>query len=375
MEIKKVQATPLKIPVNFEDLGVDHKSFNNVTHVEVETDTGLLGYGLTSITQSRPVAEAINSVLGPAIIGMDPTLHERVWEKLYWTATPWAQSGYASHAISAIDLALWDIKGRDQNLPVWRLLGGAHTSIPIYATCGFSFMSNHEVVEVVKRVVEKGFTGVKLQVGRPGLDYKGKPPTLAQLIKDDIKRVTEIREAVGPDVEIAVDSACRLDYVSALKLCEGLEELNISFFEEPIVQNDVNLLAKLRQKTSIPLSAGQNEGLAYRFRDFLVSQAVDVIQPNVIITGGITQCLRIAGMASAFNVLISNGGGAPLHNGHFQAGVTNGTAVEYQYNAVAACDVLYGVKPVHENGCMVLSEDPGFGLQPKEEVIKYAADV
>ena len=375
MEIKKVQATPLKIPVNFEDLGVDHKSFNNVTHVEVETDTGLSGYGLTSITQSRPVAEAINSVLGPAIMGMDPTLHERVWDKLYWTATPWAQSGYASHAISAIDLALWDIKGRDQNLPVWRLLGGAHTSIPIYATCGFSFLSNREVVEVVERVVEKGFTGVKLQVGRPGLDYKGKAPGLTQLIKDDIKRVTDIREAVGPDVEIAVDSACRLDYVSALKLCEGLEELNISFFEEPIVQNDVNLLAKLRQKTSIPLSAGQNEGLAYRFRDFLVSQAVDVIQPNVIITGGVTQCLRIAGMASAFNVQISNGGGAPLHNGHFQAGVMNGTAVEYQYNSVAACDVLYGVKPVHKNGWMVLSEDPGFGLQPNEEVIKYAADV
>ena len=375
MKIKNVQATPLKIPVNFEDLGVDHKSFNNVTHVEVETDNGLLGYGLTSITQSRPVAEVINSVLGPAIIGMDPTLHERVWDRLYWTATPWGQSGYASHAISAIDLALWDIKGRQQNLPVWRLLGGAHTNIPIYATCGFSFMSNSEVIEVVGRVIEKGFTGVKLQVGRPGLDYKGKSPSLNQLIKDDIKRVRDIREAVGPAVEIAVDAACRLDYVSALKLCEGLKDLNISFFEEPIAQNDVNLLAKLRQKTSIPLSAGQNEGLSYRFRDFLVSQAVDIIQPNVIITGGVTQCLRIAGMASAFNVLISNGGGAPLHNGHFQAGVTNGTSVEYQYNAVAACDVLYGVKPVHENGYMVLGEEPGFGLQPKEEVIKYAADL
>ena len=78
MKIKKVQATPLKIPVNFEDLGVDHKSFNNVTHVEIETDNWLLGYGLTSITQSRPVAEVINSVLGPAIIGMDPILHERL---------------------------------------------------------------------------------------------------------------------------------------------------------------------------------------------------------------------------------------------------------------------------------------------------------
>ena len=374
MEIIKVQASPLKIPVNFEELGVDHRSINHITHVEIETDSGIFGYGLTSITQSRPVAEAINSVLGPSIIGMDPTLSESIWNKLYWTATPWAQSGYASHAISAIDLAIWDIKGKTQSLPIWRLLGGAHTSVPIYATCGFSFMSNSEMVEVVGRVVDKGFTGVKLQVGRPGLDYKGLAPDLNSLIKSDINRIKNIRESIGPGIEIAVDAACRLDYVSALKLCQGLEEFDISFFEEPIAQNDVGLLAKLRQKTNIPLTAGQNEGLAYRFRDLLVSQAVDIVQPNIIITGGLSQCLKIAGMASAFNVQISNGGGAPLHNVHFQAGVSNGTAVEYQYNAVAACNVLYGVKPVHENGCMILPEKPGFGLTPNRDIVRDTID-
>ena len=106
----------------------------------------------------------------------------------------------------------------------------------------------------------------------------------------------------------------------------------------------------------------------------LVSQAVDIVQPNIIITGGLSQCLKIAGMASAFNVQISNGGGAPLHNVHFQAGVSNGTAVEYQYNAVAACDILYGEKPVHKNGCMILPEKPGFGLTPNRDVIRDTTD-
>lgn len=374
MKIVRVEAIPLKIPVNFEELGVDHPGFNSITHVEVETDTGLIGYGMTSITQARPVAEAVNAVLGPEIIGLNALFHEDVWNRMYWKATPWGQTGYASHAISAIDLALWDIKGKACGQPVWQLLGGARSRLPIYATCGFSFMDDDELVDVVKRVVAQGFKGVKLQVGRPGLGGGLNAPALNKLIKSDIKRVRAIRSAVGPDIEIAVDAACRLDLPSARKLCQALEELDIAFFEEPIAQNDVRLMAELRRKTTIPITAGQNEGLAYRFRDLLLAGAVDVIQPNVIITGGMTQCIRIAGMASAFNVPISNGGGAPLHNAHLQAGLSLGTAVEYQFNTVAAGHVLYGEKPAQTNGMMTMSDVPGFGLTPNSDVLKAAAD-
>jgi L-alanine-DL-glutamate epimerase-like enolase superfamily enzyme len=374
MKIVRVEAIPLKIPVNFEELGVDHPGFNSITHVEVETDTGLIGYGITSITQARPVAEAVNAVLGPEIIGLNALFHEDVWNRMYWKATPWGQTGYASHAISAIDLALWDIKGKACGQPVWQLLGGARSRLAIYATCGFSFMDDDELVDVVKRVVAQGFKGVKLQVGRPGLGGGLNAPALNKLIKSDIKRVRAIRSAVGPDIEIAVDAACRLDLPSARKLCQALEEMDIAFFEEPIAQNDVRLMAELRRETTIPITAGQNEGLAYRFRDMLLAGAVDVIQPNVIITGGMTQCIRIAGMASAFNVPISNGGGAPLHNAHLQAGLSLGTAVEYQFNTVAAGHVLYGEKPVQTGGMMEMSNVPGFGLTPNSDVLKAAAD-
>ena len=325
MKIARVEAVPLRIPVDFQSIGVHHPTTASFTYVEVETDTGLVGHGITSITQGRPVAEAVNSVLGPAILGLDPLAHERAWHVMYWTATPWAQTGYASHAISAIDLALWDIKGHTFGQPVWRLIGGARDRVPVYATCGFSFLEDDALAEVARRVVGQGFRGLKMQVGRPGLDDRRAHPPIAEIVARDARRVRAVREAVGPEIEIAIDAGCRLDLPNALALVRAVEEYGIAFFEEPLAQNDVRLLAELRRKTSIPLSAGQNEGLAYRFRDMLLHDAVDIVQPNVIVTGGITQCLRIAGMAAAFNVAISNGGGAPFHNRHLQAGLANGT--------------------------------------------------
>ena len=149
MQITRVEAVPLRIPVEFSALGIDRTGTNSVTIVEVETDAGLIGHGLTSITQARPVAEIVNSVLRPAIVGLNSLAHERVWHVMSWTATPWAQSGYASHAISALDLALWDIKGKAFGHPVCRLIGGARSKIPVYATCGFSFLEDAELVDVV----------------------------------------------------------------------------------------------------------------------------------------------------------------------------------------------------------------------------------
>lgn len=198
MKIVRVEAIPLRFPMNFSDLGIDHPGFNSITHVEVETDTGLIGYGMTSITQARPVAEAVNSVLGPEIVDLNALFHEEVWNRMYWKATPWGQTGYASHAISAIDLALWDIKGKACERPVWQVLGGARSALPNYATCGFSFLDDDELVDVIKRVVALGFRGVKLQVGRPGLGGGETSSALNDLIKSDVKRVKAIRSAVDP---------------------------------------------------------------------------------------------------------------------------------------------------------------------------------
>ena len=370
MKIVRVEATPISVPVSFASIGVERTERTSMVYAEVETDDGLVGHGITSITQARPVAEAINAVLGPAIMGADPMAHERLWHVMYWTATPWGQTGYASHAISAIDLALWDIKGKALGQPVWRLIGGARNRVTTYATCGFSFLDDAELAGVAKRIVGQGFRGLKMQVGRPGLDFRRDHPSLDDIVARDAERVRAVREAVGEGIEIAIDAGCRLDLPHAARLCRLVEPCDVAFFEEPIVQNDVRLMAQLRRQTRIPITAGQNEGLAYRYREMLLAEAVDVVQPNVIITGGLTQCLRIAGMAASFNVPISNGGGCPFHNMHLQAGLQIGTAVEWQLNAVGACRAYFDDLPEPENGLLALPEAPGLGLKPNREAVE-----
>lgn len=370
MQIARVQAWALEVPVDYSEIGVERAGSSEMLYAEVETDTGVVGHGISSITDPRPVAEAVNSVLGPAIMGMDPMDHERLWHVMFWTATPWGQTGYASHAISAVDLALWDIKGIALGQPVWKLIGGARDRVEAYATCGFSFLDDDALAESVSRMAAAGFGGVKIQVGRPGRDMRRAGKSLAEIVRDDARRVRRVREAVGDDVEVAVDAGCRLDLPHAYDLCRMIADYDIAWFEEPILQNDVRLLADLRRRQPIKLTAGQNEGLAYRFRDMLVHEAVDAIQPNVIITGGMTQCLRIAGLADAFNVPISNGGGCPFHNMHLQAGLQHGTNLEYQVNSVNACRSVFRNLPEAVDGFIALPPAAGLGLEPDRDAIE-----
>ena len=248
------------------------------------------------------IAQIVNGVAGPAIIGDDPLAHERIWDKLYWTLMPRGQTGYAAHALAAIDVALWDIKGKALDQPVWRLLGGAHPRVPVYATFGFGFFDREQLAAAAKLWVSQGFKRLKMTVGNEALRHRDQRP-LMEVIREDAARVRAVREAVGADVELFIDANCNLDLYHATKLVEMVKPYGISFFEEPLTQNDVPGMAQLRRATGMALACGQNEGLAFRFRDLLVSEAIDYAQPNVCITGGFSQCVKIAGMAAAFNVL------------------------------------------------------------------------
>src|SRR5919198_329997 len=132
MKIVRVAATPLNVPLHINLLGLDRKTSLGACYVEVEADQGLVGHGLTSITEEDVIAHIVNNVAGPNIIGDDPLLHERIWEKLCWLMMPRGQTGYAAHALAAIDLALWDLKGKALGQPVWKLIGGARDTVPVY---------------------------------------------------------------------------------------------------------------------------------------------------------------------------------------------------------------------------------------------------
>jgi len=304
LKIIRVSATPLNIPVAIDVLGLDKQTSLSLCLTEIETDTGLVGHGMTAITEEEIIAAAVREVAGPALIGEDPMATERLWDKLYWLLSPRGQTGYASHAIAALDIALWDLKAKALGQPLWRLLGGARSRVPVYATFGFGFFERDQLAAAAKLWVSQGFQRLKMTVGGHALARRDEPRPIDEVIDEDVRRVAAVREAVGPEVKLYVDANCGLDLFHATQLARRIEPYGISFFEEPLTQNDVRQMAQLRSRTTIPLACGQNEGLAFRFRDLLVNQAADVLQPNVTISGGPASFLifpvaRAAGRKSA----------------------------------------------------------------------------
>jgi L-alanine-DL-glutamate epimerase-like enolase superfamily enzyme len=372
-KITRVAAFALNLPVHVRMLGIERETSLSACMVRVDTASGLHGWGFTAITEEEVVATAVNEVAGPALIGEDALAHERIWDRLYWLLSPRGQTGYGPHAIAAIDVALWDIKGKALGQPVWRLLGGARERVPTYATFGFSFYDREQLAAAAKMWVERGERRLKMVVGHEALQKRDSARPVRDVILEDERRVRAVRDAVGREPELFVDANCSLDPYHAEQLARRIEPLGISFFEEPITQNDARLMADLRSRVGIPLAAGQNEGLAYRFRDLLVHRAVDVLQPNVVIGGGFTQCVRIAGMAAAFNVPIANGGAWPFHNMHLHAGLANGGLVEYHYPAVEACRAVYRDLPEPKDGWLTLPDKPGLGFEPDEDALREVA--
>lgn len=373
MKITRVQALALNVPIDFGIAGLRRQTQLSACYVEVETDAGLVGHGLTAITEEEVIGTIVNEIASPALAGDDPLRHEAVWEKLYWLLAPRGQTGYAMHAIAAIDVALWDLKGKALGQPVWRLLGGARPRVPVYATFGFGFLERDALAAVASECLAAGFSHLKMVVGHGALQRRDEPRPLDAVVAEDVRRVAAVREAIGPDAGLYIDANCSLDAYHAEKLARAVTPYDIAFFEEPITQNDVHRMADLRRRTGIAVAAGQNEGSAFRFRDMLAAGAIDVAQPNVVISGGFTESLRIAGMAAAYNVALANGGAFPLHNMHLHAGLARGGRVEWHLVAVAMMRTLYRDFPEPADGWLALPEAPGLGFTPNLEAIRELA--
>jgi L-alanine-DL-glutamate epimerase-like enolase superfamily enzyme len=371
MKIARVVATPLSVSVVLDAAGINKTTALSVCLAEVHTDDGRVGHGLTAITEEEVVAAAINEVVAHHIKGEDPLAHEKLWERMYWLLSPRGQTGYASHAIAAVDVALWDLKGKILGQPVWRLLGGARSRVPVYTTFGFGAYNRDELAAAAKWWTARGHRHLKMVVGHHALQRRDEPRALGEVIAEDARRVRAVRDAT--DAELHVDANCSLDSFHATALARAIEPLGISFFEEPVKENDIGALLELKKQTRIPLAGGQNEGLAWRFRDLIASRAVDIIQPNVVIGGGFTQCARIAAIASAYNLPMANGGAWAHHNMHLHAGLANGGLVEYHYPAVTVCEAIYGPLPVPKDGWLDLPETPGLGFEPKPELVRELA--
>ena len=337
MQITDVRATLHRIPVEMPLL--KEKIWTPIVFVTVETDQGITGYGLTRAAQRFGAREFINREAAPFLRGKNPVETERIWHQLYTTFNPRAQTGMWSSAVSAIDIALWDIKGKYYKEPVWRLLGGAQNPVPAYVTFGLKQYTKEQLVEVAKSFFAQGAHRLKMVVAvdpeNPGVDAE---------------RVQAVREAVGEKVELMIDANYLFSFNRALELCKLVEPYRITWFEEPVYQNDAHLLADLRRHTSIPIAAGQNEGHRFRHRELIVNRAVDIVQPNVCSVGGYTEAVKVAALAQAFNLPIANGGGWPHHNMHLQAAMANGWRVEFHVDMWKVGEAIYQNPPAPDHG-------------------------
>ncbi|XWN32910.1 MAG: mandelate racemase/muconate lactonizing enzyme family protein [Devosia sp.] len=343
--------------------------------VEIETKSGLKGHGFTSITDEEAVAPAISALARPALLGEDARDRERLFERLYWIMTPRGQTGYAGHAMSAVDLALWDLLGKMTGLPCWRLLGGARSSVPLYVTFGFGGLDRETLAAAGRHLAQAGATGLKMVVGHHGLQKRNEGADLPAILAEDVERVRAVREAIGPEPRLYVDANCSLDFHSARWLAERLRDYDIAFFEEPLRDNDAARMAEFRRLTGVPVAAGQNEGQLWRFEALLAAEAVDVLQPNAVICGGFTVATKAAALAAGRNVTLANGGAFPFHNGHLHAGLAAGGLVEWHLAAVSMCRVLFKGLPDANPGLttLALPETPGLGFELDLDALKSAA--
>lgn len=358
MKITRIEATTHRIPVPVPLLPEPHPW--SMVFVRVETDAGHAGYGVTGAIQRHGTRELVNREIAPLLVGRDPLATERHWHDLFYGLNPRAQTGAWSSAVSAVDIALWDVKGKALGQPVWRLLGGANQTVPAYVTFGLMQYTREQLVEVARAFVAEGHDKLKMVVAVE----RGENPA------KDAARVRAVREAVGDRVELMVDANYLFAFHRALELCHQIEPYGITWFEEPVYGNDPRLLASLRRQTRIPIAAGQNEGHKWRHRELLLHEAVDLVQPNVVWVGGYTEAVKVAAMAQAWNLPVANGGGWPHHNMHLIAGVANGWRVEFHLLMWRAGELIFRDPPKPVRGTVTLTEQAGLGLEPNEDALR-----
>ncbi|MET8831759.1 mandelate racemase/muconate lactonizing enzyme family protein [Streptomyces sp. NPDC004610] len=329
--------------------------------VEVRTDDGLTGWALAGYAH-KSLVPFLNHHVAELVLGEDPLRTARLHNKLQTHLTRRHLGATLTNALATLDVALWDIRGQATGLSVHTLIGGAHDRIPVYITHGAAYdnapvYSVEELAREAKLLVDMGNTHIKNVVGRQAVPDPD----------DDHRRMAAIREAVGPDISLAMDGNCRMTLPQAVRLCRLTEELNISFLEEPLLDNDPTLLRQLRDRTAIPIAAGANH--RHSARDLLVSGAVDIIQPNVCNDAGYTAGIAIAELADAFQVPLGHGNGCGPHNIALQAGVRNGRIVEYHFHKWMAYNAIFERVPQPENGFLTPSAEPGTGLRPRDGLI------
>lgn len=293
MKITNVIPYPLGCPIN-EPFAYSQKWFNRRTAllIKVETDEGISGWGESFCHDAGPaIAVIIDRIYKPLLVGQDALAREVIWSLLYNWTRDYGQKGLTMAAISGIDIAMWDIAGKATGLTISKLLGGNFSErVQAYATGLYitekSLKDPVILAEEALDYIDQGFTGIKMKVG---FGYNV-----------DRGNVRCVRKAIGDSVKLMVDANHAYSPAMSIRLARQLEDLDIFWFEEPVVPEDLDGYREVRQATSIPVAGGEAEFSRYGFSQLLTRRCVDFVQPDLCIAGGISETQKIAALASTF---------------------------------------------------------------------------
>jgi L-rhamnonate dehydratase len=334
--------------------------------VEVFTDAGLVGIGNAALAP-RLTKQAIDVYLAPLLIGQDPFDVEFLWQHMYRSTIAWGRKGVGMVAISALDIAIWDLLGKATSQPVFRLLGGrTKPTIPVYASRLYSQPLDTLANEATK-YRDQGYRAMKMRFGWGPVDG-------AAGMQRNVELVRTIREVVGDEVDIMADAymGWNLDY--ARRMLPLLERFNLRWLEEPVIPDDIHGYAALRAAGRIPIAGGEHEFTLHGFRELLDAKAVDYIQFDTNRVGGITQAHKIAALAEAHAVPVVPHAGQ-MHNYHIVMSSMNSPMAEFfpRVDVEVGNELFWYIfdgEPEPSNGFIQLRDDvPGLGLTIREDAL------
>ena len=337
--------------------------------VKITTADGKFGWG-EGYGPANLINEGI-SFLKPYVLGKNPLNNEVIWHNMYRKTLDFARRGILVSALSAIDIAMWDLKGNILGLPVSTLLGGAHRSkVKPYAT-GLYFTDpknpGKDFEKEIRNYISMGFKAIKMKVGLG--------------IKEDYENVKHVRNLIGDDIELMVDSNHAYSLREAVILAKKIEPFNISWFEEPLSPEFYKQYSELRSKTSIPISGGECEYLRYGFHQMLRNNSVDIIQPDICACGGLTEAKRISSLSTTYGVdLVPHtwGSAIGLHTAmHFISNLENMPGrmkepdylMEFDQTENSLREKLTNNKIELVNGYIEVPTTPGLGIDVNEDVL------
>ncbi len=342
-------------------------TFHSWLVVEVMTDEGLVGIGNAALT---PIVtkQVIDLHLKPLLLGANPWDIEFLWQHMYRKTMAFGRKGIGMAAISAVDIALWDLLGKSAKQPVYRLLGGrTKPRIPVYASRLYASPLD-QLASEAQNYKADGYKAVKLRFGWGPADG-------AAGMQRNIELVRTVRETVGDEIDVMADAymGWTLDY--AKRMLPLLEPFNLRWLEEPVIPDDVRGYAELKAYGRVPIAGGEHEFTTYGFRDMLEARAVDYIQFDTNRVGGISQARKISALAEAFSVPVVPHAGQ-MHNYHVVMASLNSPMAEFfpPVDVEVGNELFWYIftgEPRPKDGFIDLDDQlPGLGLTINEEGMK-----